>query len=101
MFGQQKQQSSYDQSLQQSASLLDYFSASEDNGLTSTLPSSNSSSPLNTTPTIPNLFGGANPNPNPYLTSAAIVPDFNADGKTDKLWINAETGEIIVRLMDG
>lgn len=43
----------------------------------------------------------ANPNPNPYLTSAAIAPDFNADGKTDKVWVNTQTGEIIIRLMDG
>ena len=46
-------------------------------------------------------LGSANPNPNPYLTSAAIVPDFNGDGKTDKLWVNAQTGEILVRLMNG
>ncbi|MDP5017057.1 MAG: VCBS repeat-containing protein, partial [Dolichospermum sp.] len=45
--------------------------------------------------------GSANPNPNPYLTSAAIVPDFNGDGKTDKLWVNVQTGEILVRLMNG
>lgn len=43
----------------------------------------------------------ANPNPNPYLTSAAIVPDFNGDGKTDKVWVDSTTGEIIIRLMDG
>ncbi|MFM6282014.1 MAG: FG-GAP repeat domain-containing protein, partial [Dolichospermum sp.] len=51
---------------------------------------------------LPQLpLGSPNPNPNPYLTSAAIVPDFNADGKTDKLWVNVQTGEILVRLMNG
>jgi FG-GAP-like repeat len=43
----------------------------------------------------------ANPNPNPYLTSAAIVPDFNGDGKADKVWVNSATGETQVWLMDG
>lgn len=57
-----------------------------------------------TTPTLPNIKipgGSANPNPNPYLTSAAIAPDFNADGKTDKVWVDTTTGELKVRLMDG
>ena len=56
--------------------------------------------PTNPLAQIP-IGGSANPNPNPYLTSAAIVPDFNGDGKTDKLWVNAQTGEILVRLMNG
>ncbi|MBD2337547.1 VCBS repeat-containing protein [Calothrix sp. FACHB-156] len=47
------------------------------------------------------LFGSANPNPNPYITSPAIVPDFNGDGKTDKIWVDAQTGETQVWLMDG
>ncbi|MBW4561577.1 MAG: VCBS repeat-containing protein [Mojavia pulchra JT2-VF2] len=51
-------------------------------------------------PSTKSLFG-ANPNPNPYLTSAAIVPDFNADGKTDKIWVDSQTGETQVWLMDG
>ena len=55
--------------------------------------------PTNPLPVLP--VGSANPNPNPYLTSAALVPDFNGDGKTDKLWVNAQTGEILVRLMNG
>ena len=55
--------------------------------------------PTNPLPVLP--VGSANPNPNPYLTSAAILPDFNGDGKTDKLWVNAQTGEILVRLMNG
>ena len=54
--------------------------------------------PTNPLPTLP--VGSANPNPNPYLTSAALVPDFNGDGKADKLWVNAQTGEILVRLMN-
>ncbi|MDZ8052559.1 MAG: FG-GAP repeat domain-containing protein [Aulosira sp. ZfuVER01] len=72
---------------------------------------SHSSSAQELTSEIPNtatnsvsaksLFGGANPNPNPYLTSAAIVPDFNGDGKTDKIWVDAQTGETQVWLMDG
>ncbi|MFY7885970.1 MAG: FG-GAP repeat domain-containing protein, partial [Dolichospermum sp.] len=56
--------------------------------------------PTNPLPTLP-IGGSANPNPNPYLTSAALVPDFNGDGKTDKLWVNVQTGEILVRLMNG
>ncbi|MDB9357647.1 VCBS repeat-containing protein, partial [Nodularia spumigena CS-587/03] len=104
MFGQQNSsvfeqtiKKAFDNSLAKSAFLLS-DSSSE---LNTTLPSSSSSSQFNSTATIPNLFGGSNPNPNPYLTSAAIVPDFNGDGKTDKLWVNAETGEIVLRLMDG
>ncbi|MFM6341396.1 MAG: FG-GAP repeat domain-containing protein, partial [Dolichospermum sp.] len=69
-------------------------------------PSSAPQSPLDPsllpTSPLPQLpLGSPNPNPNPYLTSAAIVPDFNADGKTDKLWVNVQTGEILVRLMNG
>ena len=56
--------------------------------------------PTNPLDQIP-IGGSANPNPNPYWASAAIVPDFNGDGKTDKLWVNAQTGEILVRLMNG
>jgi FG-GAP-like repeat len=68
--------------------------------------SSSSSSLTNQQSKTPNsvstqaLFG-PNPNPNPYLTSAAIVPDFNADGKTDKIWVDSQTGETQVWLMDG
>ncbi|MDZ7958378.1 MAG: VCBS repeat-containing protein [Aulosira sp. DedQUE10] len=57
-----------------------------------------------TTPTLPNIqlpLTGANPNPNPYITSPAIAPDFNGDGKTDKVWVDQTTGELKVRLMDG
>ncbi|QIR36614.1 VCBS repeat-containing protein [Tolypothrix sp. PCC 7910] len=57
-----------------------------------------------TTPTIPTIklpLAGSNPNPNPYLTSAAIAPDFNGDGKTDKVWVDQTTGELKVRLMNG
>lgn len=63
--------------------------------------SSSESSPLDLIPQLPIPNISNNPNPNPYLTSAAITPDFNGDGKTDKVWINTQTGEIVVRLMDG
>jgi hypothetical protein len=40
-------------------------------------------------------------NPNPALTSAAIFPDFNGDGKTDKIWRNSQNGQIAIWLMNG
>ncbi|AFY36243.1 VCBS repeat-containing protein [Calothrix sp. PCC 7507] len=77
------------------------------NSLNSTSSIGRSSSSIqadDTTPTLPNItlpVTGANPNPNPYLTSAAIAPDFNADGKTDKVWVDQTTGELKVKLMNG
>uniref|UniRef100_UPI0035CBF547 FG-GAP repeat domain-containing protein n=1 Tax=uncultured Nostoc sp. TaxID=340711 RepID=UPI0035CBF547 len=60
-----------------------------------------SSLALESEPVTAPVKTSANPNPNPYLTSAAITPDFNGDGKTDKVWVDSTTGEIIIRLMDG
>jgi hypothetical protein len=60
-----------------------------------------SSLAIQTEPATQPVKTSSNPNPNPYLTSAAITPDFNGDGKTDKVWVDSTTGEIIIRLMDG
>ncbi|BAY27182.1 FG-GAP repeat-containing protein [Calothrix sp. NIES-2100] len=84
----------------QMTSKFDASSRSLDRSLRSS--SSSTSEISNTTKPISSqgLFN-ANPNPNPYLTSAAIVPDFNGDGKTDKIWVDAQTGETQIWLMDG
>ncbi|MEA5564907.1 VCBS repeat-containing protein [Anabaena sp. UHCC 0399] len=91
----------FDISLQKSQSLINPSQGLSDFNIT--LPTNNSSSPepspLDFLPQSP--FTTVNPNPNPYLTSAAITPDFNGDGKADKVWVNTQTGEIVVRLMDG
>ncbi|BAY11752.1 FG-GAP repeat domain-containing protein [Calothrix sp. NIES-2098] len=74
------------------ASNSGYINRSSASELTSEVPN---------TVSAQSLFGGANNNPNPYLSSAAIVPDFNGDGKTDKIWVDAQTGDTQVWLMDG
>jgi len=85
-------------SFARSASLVSSAYVSD---LNTDLPSSSSSATtqVDLPISIPGL--SANPNPNPYLTSAAISPDFNGDGKADKIWVNTQTGEIRVRLMNG
>lgn len=84
-------------SFQTSKILVSPFDQTSDSGYSR---SSSSALPTNSVSTK-SLFGSPNPNPNPYLTSAAIVPDFNGDGKTDKIWVDAQTGETQVWLMDG
>ena len=56
-------------------------------------------------PTLPVSLpiGNGTPSSNSinYLTSPAVLPDFNGDGKTDQVWVNAQTGTIEIRLMNG
>ncbi|MFN5592589.1 MAG: VCBS repeat-containing protein, partial [Aphanizomenon sp.] len=85
--------------IEQGSPLEDLKTSSFSSRSSSVSPLADPLLPTNPLATLP--VGSANPNPNPYLTSAAVVPDFNGDGKTDKLWVNAQTGEILVRLMNG
>jgi hypothetical protein len=88
-------------SFQTSKILVSPFDQTTDSGYSRSSSSSLSTSEIPNSVSTKSLFGSPNPNPNPYLTSAAIVPDFNGDGKTDKIWVDAQTGETQVWLMDG
>jgi hypothetical protein len=57
--------------------------------------------PTNSPISLPIGNGTNSSNSINYLTSPAVLPDFNGDGKTDQVWVNAQTGTIEIRLMNG